>query len=68
MRVFQRGVNEGLIIDHEMEVRVLEIQADRVRLAILTPHEFPSYREETVYLDGSGIDSDLELLESTSPW
>lgn len=41
MRVFLRGVDEGLIIDHDTEVRVLEIQPDRVRLAITSPSEFP---------------------------
>lgn len=67
MRVFLRGVNEGLIIDHDMEVRVLEIQSDRVRLAITSPSDFPAYREETLFLDPTGIDSDLELVESLRP-
>ncbi len=66
MRVFLRGVNESLIIDDDMEVRVLEIQADHVRLAISTWGEFPSYREETVFLTPPGVDSDLELVESSS--
>jgi carbon storage regulator CsrA len=66
MRVFLRGVNESLIIDHEMEVRVLEIQADHVRLGISTWGEFPDYWEETVYLT-QGVDSDLELVESSRP-
>lgn len=67
MRVFLRGVHEGLIIDHETEVRVLEIQSDRIRLAITNPSDFPAYREETLFLNPIGIDSDLELLESSRP-
>jgi carbon storage regulator CsrA len=67
MRVFLRGVNEGLVIDHEMEVTVLEIQPDHVRLAITSPRETPSYREETLFIDGFGIDSDLELVETSAP-
>ena len=67
MRIFLRGVNEGLVIDHEMEVTVLEIQPDHVRLAITSPHETPSYREETLFIDGFGIDSDLELVETSAP-
>jgi carbon storage regulator CsrA len=67
MRVFLRGVNEGLVIDHEMEVTVLEIQPEYVRLGITSPHETPSYREETLFLDGYGIDSDVELVESSAP-
>lgn len=67
MREFQRGVNECLIIDHDMEVKVLEIQPDHVRLAITSPHEIPSYREETIYLNDADIGSDLELAESLQP-
>lgn len=67
MRVFLRGVNEGLIIDHTLEVRVLEIQSDRVRLAITSPTEFPAYREETLFIDPTGVDSDLELVDSARP-
>ena len=67
MRVFFRGVNEGLVIDNDWEVTVLEIQPGHVRLAIASPHEIPSYREETIYLDEPGLDSDLELLESLNP-
>ncbi len=67
MRVFQRGINEGLIIDDHLEIKVLEIQADHVRLAITSPHEFPSYREETIYLDDSDADSDLKMLQLMHP-
>jgi carbon storage regulator CsrA len=67
MRVFLRGVNEGLVIDHEMEVVVLEIQPDHVRLAITTPNETPSYREETLFLGVSDVDSGLELVETSAP-
>lgn len=70
MRVFLRGVNEGLVIDHEMEVTVLEIQPDHVRLGITSPRETPSYRVETLYLDGFdgfGVDSDIQLVESSAP-
>ena len=67
MRGFWRGVDECLIIDDEMEVRVLEIQSDHVRVAITSPYEIPPYREETLYLDPPGIDSDLELVESSRP-
>ena len=66
MREFLRSVNQSLIINHEMEVKVLEIHDDRVRLGITTPFEVPSYREETVYLDPPGLDSDLELVGSSN--
>jgi len=67
MRVFQRGVNESLIIDNTLEITVLEIQSNHVRLAISSPYETPSYREETIYIDGPDVDSDLELMELLQP-
>ena len=67
MRSFLRGVNESLIIDENLEVKVLEIQPDFVRLAITCPDETPSYREETLYLNPPGVDSGLALLESSLP-
>lgn len=67
MRVFLRGVHEGLVIDNRWEVTVLEIQPDRVRLAIASTSGTPSYREETLYFEEPGIDSDRELLESVIP-
>ena len=67
MRVFLRGVNEGLVIDHDLEVTVLEIQPDHVRLAITSPHETPSYREETLFLGVSDVDSGMELVETSAP-
>jgi carbon storage regulator CsrA len=66
MRVFLRGINQSLIVDHDMEIKVLEIHADRVRLGITSPGEIPPYREETVYLEPPGVDSDLELVESSN--
>ncbi len=67
MRVFLRGVNEGLVIDDRWEVTVLEIQPGCVRLAITSTRGTPSYREETLYFEGPGIDSDRELMESVIP-
>ena len=50
MRVYTRGVEQGLLIGETVQVNVLEIQTDRVRLAIIDPDAAPSYREETLYL------------------
>jgi hypothetical protein len=67
MREFLRGVNEGLVIDDDWEITVLDIQPDHVRLAIVSACETPSYREEIIYLDEPGLDSDLKLVESSIP-
>ena len=68
MRVFERSVYECLVIDHHLEIEVLEIHATHVRLGITTPGESPYYREETIYLEGAAADEeDAELAESMIP-
>ena len=49
MLVMTRQVNEGLVIGGEIHVTVLDIHKDHVRLAISSPNDEPSYREETLY-------------------
>jgi carbon storage regulator CsrA len=56
MRIFQRGINESLVIGRDVVVTVLEIQPTWVRLSIENPHALPSYREETLYLADDGDD------------
>lgn len=50
MRVYTRGVDEGLMIGETVQVNILEVQTDCVRLAIIDPDASPTYREEVVYL------------------
>ena len=50
MRVYTRGVEQGLVIGDNVQVNVLEVQADHVRLAIIDPDASPSYREEVLYI------------------
>ncbi|MHC4878026.1 MAG: carbon storage regulator [Planctomycetota bacterium] len=51
MHVISRSENEAVVIDHRYTVRVLEILEDSVRLAIESPFEEPSYREEVIHLE-----------------
>ena len=51
MQVISRGVNEGLIIDGQIVVKVLDVQDDHVRLGITSPNDYPSYWEETIYCE-----------------
>ena len=55
MRVYTRGVDEGLVIGETVQVNVLEVQTNCVRLAIIDPEASPAYREEMLYL-ASGAD------------
>lgn len=54
MRIISRSVNEGLVIDGNVRVTILEIQRHRVRLGIETPNQAPYYREEFLYFDDDG--------------
>ena len=59
MRVYTRGVDEGLMIGNNVQVNVLEVQTDCVRLAIIDPDASPSYREEVLYLPSDDDDCDM---------
>ncbi len=54
MRIIARSVNEGLVIDDNVRVTILEIQRHHVRLGIETPNQAPYYREEVLYFDDDG--------------
>lgn len=66
MQMITRRVNEGLVIENDIHVTVLDICQDYVRLAISSPNNSPPYREETLYWDETsrpaGIESAPELM------
>ncbi|MBC8115084.1 MAG: carbon storage regulator [Candidatus Saccharimonas sp.] len=59
MRVYTRGVDECLVIGNSVQVSILEVQTDCVRLAIIDPDASPAYREEILYLPSDDGDCDL---------
>jgi len=61
MRILESAVDQTILVGKGIEVTVLEISAVSVRLGITTPTLDPSYREETIYLDGQPEDSRLEF-------
>jgi carbon storage regulator CsrA len=62
MQMITRRVNEGLVIENDIHVTVLDICQDYVRIAISSPHDTPSYREETLYWEEAKSESAGELL------
>ena len=58
MQICTRQVNEGLVIGDDIHVTVLDIHNDHVRLGISSPHEFPSYWEQTLYIEEGEQDAD----------
>lgn len=49
MLALSRKKNEALIINNNVEITVLEVKGDQVKLGITAPREVPVYRKE-VYL------------------
>lgn len=49
MLALSRKKNEALVINNNIEVTVLEIKGDQVKIGITAPKEVPVYRKE-VYL------------------
>ena len=51
MQIISRRENESIVIGNDIVVTVLEFEDDFVRLAIESPNEEPSYREEVIHLE-----------------
>jgi len=49
MLALSRKKNESLVIDNCIEVTILDIKGDQVKIGIAAPKEIPIYRKE-VYL------------------
>ena len=49
MLALSRKKNEALIINNNVEVTILEVKGDQVKVGIEAPREIPVYRKE-VYL------------------
>ena len=49
MLALSRKKNEALIINNNIEVTILEVKGDQVKIGITAPKEVPVYRKE-VYL------------------
>ena len=77
MLVLSRGPEEGIMIGADVEVRVLEVRGDRVRLGILAPDDVSVHRKE-VFLniqrenwaaakaEAQGLEGAVRLMEGKS--
>ena len=71
MLALSRKKNEALVINNNVEITVLEVKGDQVKIGITAPKEVPIYRKE-VYVqiqeankaatDVSGLDALKNLL------
>lgn len=73
MLALTRKKNESIIINNDIEITILEIKGDQIKIGITAPREIPVYRKE-VYLqiqeankavlnDTSGIEALKNLLK-----
>lgn len=49
MEIISRRTNEGIVINDDIEITVLEVHQDHVRLGCFSPHHTPEYWEQDVY-------------------
>ena len=62
MLALSRKKNEALVINNNVEVTILEIKGDQVKMGIEAPKEVPVYRKE-VYLQIQ--QSNKEAMDNT---
>ncbi len=46
MLVLSRGPEEAIMVGNDVEIRVLEVRGDKVRLGIVAPSHIPVHRKE----------------------
>lgn len=69
MLALSRKKNEAIIINNDIEITVLEVKGDQVKIGISAPKEVPIYRKE-VYLqiqeaNRDSVDADgMEALKN----
>lgn len=64
MLALARKVNESIVIDDNIEVTILEIKGDQVKIGINAPKSIPVYRKE-LYLQIQ--QSNKEAANAASP-
>ena len=64
MLALSRKVNESIMLGNDVEITVLEIKGDQVKLGISAPKSVPIYRKE-IYLQIQ--ESNKEAAEGTIP-
>jgi carbon storage regulator CsrA len=65
MQIVSRRENEGLVIDNDISVTVLQIRNNYVRLAISCPRMTPSYWEQDLFVQTQDEPSHVEMSISS---
>ena len=70
MLALSRKKNEALVINNDIEITVLDIRGDQVKIGISAPKEVPVYRKE-VYLQIQEANKEAmnaDNLEALKDW
>lgn len=62
MLALSRKKNEAIIINNDIEITILEVKGDQVKVGITAPKEIPVYRKE-VYLQIQEANSEAVSAE-----
>lgn len=62
MLALSRKKNEAIIIDNNIEITILEVKGDQVKIGINAPKEVPVYRKE-VYMQIQESNKEAVSLE-----
>lgn len=62
MLALSRKKNEAIIINNNIEITILEVKGDQVKIGISAPREVPVYRKE-VYMQIQEANSDAVSSE-----
>lgn len=61
MLVLSRKIDEALLVNGNIEIRILEVKKGRVRLGIEAPRDVPIQRKEIMELAEFGQSAEWEL-------
>lgn len=64
MLALSRKVNESIMIGHDIEITVLEIKGEQVKLGINAPKSVPLYRKE-IYVQIQEANKEAVSAEAT---
>ena len=62
MLALSRKKNEAIVINNDIEITVLEVKGDQVKIGITAPKEVPIYRKEVYLQIQEDVDKLLELV------
>lgn len=65
MLALTRKKDEAIIIDGHIEIKILDVQADKVKIGISAPKEVSIYREE-VYVQIKASNQDASIKSATT--